>query len=264
MSPELEAELKGSYIVNLESVVRRYQSVLRNIELRSLDCVRSRTYLFLKKSIDIVVASIGLLFFSLILPFIAILIRLDSPGPIFFSQPRVGMNCRKGERRKRQIEATAEKRNGNSRRKVDLAGGIFRICKLRTMHMDAEKKTGPIWASEGDPRVTKVGNFLRRTHLDEIPQLLNVLKGEMSLVGPRPERPFFVRQFKEKIPGYCHRLQVLPGIIGLSQTRNGYDSDGADVIRKLRYDIFYISKRCLLMDLILLLNAFRFLLKFRE
>ena len=237
--------------------------MLRSLESLSINYVKSKSYLIFKRGIDIIVALIGLLLFSLILPFIVILIRLDSPGSIFFAQNRVGMNRRKGDRRRIQIKVEVERRN-EGRRKVDLGGRLFRIYKLRTMHVDAEKKTGPIWASEDDPRVTKIGRFLRRTHLDEVPQLVNILKGEMSLVGPRPERPFFVKQFKEKIPGYCRRLEVLPGIIGLSQARNGYDSDGTDVIKKLRYDIFYINKRSLLLDIILLLQTFKFLLRFRE
>ena len=124
------------------------------------------------------------------------------------------------------------------------------------MVQDAESKTGPVWAQENDPRITIVGRFLRRTRLDEIPQFINVLKGEMSLVGPRPERPYFVDKLSGKIPLYKRRLAVKPGITGWAQIKQGYDTTIEDVKSKVRYDLFYIENMSFRMDLKILLMTF--------
>ena len=150
----------------------------------------------------------------------AIAIKLDSRGTVLYSQERVGYG-----------------------------GKTFRIYKFRTMVQDAEKQTGPTWASKSDPRITRVGQFLRKTRIDEIPQLLNVLAGNMSVIGPRPERPYFVEKFKENIPMYGNRLKVKPGLTGLAQVESGYDESEEDVKRKLSYDITYIQKQNILLDL---------------
>ena len=171
---------------------------------------------------DAVDFALALVFAALVLPFIilaSIAIKLDSRGPIFFRQRRVGKN-----------------------------GRIFRMLKLRTMVREAESRSGPVWATEGDPRVTRVGRFLRATHLDELPQLLNVLKGDMSLVGPRPERPVFVRIFNEAIANYGKRHTVRPGITGLAQVHRKYDETIGDVRRKLAFDLFYIRRMCWAVD----------------
>ena len=173
-----------------------------------------------KRSIDIAVAIIGLIVSFPLAVLIMAAIKLDSPGPIFLRQSRVGFK-----------------------------GKTFSMIKFRSMRHDAEVHTGPVWAKESDPRVTRVGNFIRKTHLDEIPQLLNVLKGEMSLVGPRPERPHFVHEFRQVIPHYDRRLCVKPGITGLAQVRQGYDETLEDVKRKLKYDTLYIRNMCPLLDL---------------
>jgi lipopolysaccharide/colanic/teichoic acid biosynthesis glycosyltransferase len=123
------------------------------------------------------------------------------------------------------------------------------MFKLRTMYRDAEHETGPVWSTPADPRVTPIGRLLRSTHLDELPQLLNVVRGEMSLVGPRPERPIFVRRFVRTIPEYVSRLEVRPGMTGLAQIRRGYDRSLRDVRRKLAYDRAYIRRMCWLVDL---------------
>lgn len=145
---------------------------------------------------------------------VALAVKLTSRGPAIFTQVRVG-----------------------------LWGKEFKICKFRTMRVDAERETGPVWARDGDPRVTPVGRFLRGTRLDEIPQLWNVLKGEMSLVGPRPERPFFVRSLKEKIPLYEARHSVRPGLTGWAQIRYNYGATDEDAQIKLAYELFYILNR---------------------
>ena len=164
-----------------------------------------------KRTLDVAIALTVLTLGFPILCFIAAGIRLESRGPIFFLQQRVGLHFRP-----------------------------FHMVKFRTMVEDAERATGPVWASDRDPRVTRLGAFLRRTHLDEIPQLLNVLRGEMSIVGPRPERPVIVGQLLTSVSGYGKRNVVLPGITGLAQVRSGYDRSIQTVRRKLRYDLRYI------------------------
>jgi lipopolysaccharide/colanic/teichoic acid biosynthesis glycosyltransferase len=189
-----------------------------------------RIYLMLKRVFDIAVALVALALFGLMLPALALIIKLDSPGPVFFSQERVGLN-----RRRNRVGF-----EGDDRRKVLQPGRPFRVLKLRTMGTNAEAK-GPQWAQKNDVRVTRVGRFLRRSRLDEVPQFLNVLKGEMSLIGPRPERLVFVRQLEKEIPHYHDRLLVLPGITGLAQVINGYDDGIESVRRKVELDRQYIK-----------------------
>lgn len=177
-------------------------------------------YTNVKDVLDYIGATIGLLFAAPFFLVIPVLLKLDSPGPVFYRQERLGRNGRR-----------------------------FKIWKFRSMRMDAEAQSGPVWATQDDPRVTRFGKFLRKSHLDELPQLFNVLCGEMSLIGPRPERPEFVEKLEQQIPRYTHRLQVKPGITGLAQIRHRYDSTLQDVRRKIRYDMIYIQKACLLLDL---------------
>lgn len=129
------------------------------------------------------------------------------------------------------------------------------MFKFRTMKQDAEADSGPMWATENDPRVTKVGYWLRKLRLDEMPQLLNVLSGSMSLVGPRPERPHFVDQFKVQIPLYTRRLRVRPGITGWAQVKWKYDESLADVKEKTKYDLYYVENISLMMDMKILINT---------
>jgi lipopolysaccharide/colanic/teichoic acid biosynthesis glycosyltransferase len=173
-----------------------------------------------KRVIDVVIASLLLLTFLPFLVAAAIAIEATSPGAALFVQWRVGRR-----------------------------GRLFRMYKLRTMVQDAERVTGPVWARDRDPRCTPVGRFLRDTHLDELPQLWNVLRGEMSLVGPRPERPIFVQDFNQTVPNYAARLEVRPGITGLAQVYRGYDHTLQDVRKKVAYDLLYIRRMCLFLDL---------------
>ncbi|MBD3403301.1 sugar transferase [candidate division GN15 bacterium] len=201
-----------------------------------------------KRSVDLVGSLVGL---TLCLPFfiiVPILIKLDSRGPVFYTQLRIGVNRRRADRRYHQRNG-CENRRGEDRRKEDLMGKPFRVIKFRTMVQDAEKKSGPVWASKGDPRITKLGRFLRKTRIDEIPQFLNVFMGDMALVGPRPERPNFVRDLSTQVEGYTRRLQVKPGITGLAQVEAGYDSDLESVRQKVGYDINYISNMSLWSDI---------------
>ncbi|PID80403.1 UDP-phosphate N-acetylgalactosaminyl-1-phosphate transferase [bacterium DOLJORAL78_65_58] len=191
-----------------------------------------KTYLQIKRASDVVISILALGAFGIILPGLALLIKLDSSGPVFYSQERVGINRRRVRRR-------FSDRFGSERRKVLQPGRPFKVHKLRTMGVNAEAN-GPQWAKKNDMRITRVGRFLRKTRLDEVPQFWNVLKGDMSLIGPRPERLVFVRQLEKDIPDYRDRLLIKPGITGLAQVINGYDEDMESVRRKVELDRKYI------------------------
>jgi sugar transferase (PEP-CTERM system associated) len=180
-----------------------------------------------KRITDILASTLGLLFFLPIIPFIALAIKLESPGPILFRQTRVG----EGDR-------------------------LFTLMKFRSMCQDAEASTGAVWSQQNDSRITRVGNFLRCSRLDEIPQLVNILKGDMSVVGPRPERPEFVRELKKRIPYYSERHYVKPGLTGWAQVRYPYGSSVEDAIEKLRYDLYYIKNISLFLDFSIILKTF--------
>ncbi len=207
-------------------------------------------FFIIKRISDVAVALPALFVFGLLLPLLALLIKLDSKGPIFFSQMRVGID------RRTQC--------GNSgcpfnRRKVLYPGRPFRLFKLRTMKIDAES-SGPRWATPDDDRVTRFGRFLRRSRLDEFPQFYNVLRGEMSFIGPRPERLCFIRQLEPQVINYRDRLRVLPGITGLAQILNGYDTDVESVRRKVALDRHYIMNIGPKIDVAIFLGTFRVLL----
>lgn len=173
-----------------------------------------------KRLLDIALSIAGLLLTAPLSAYAAILIKLSSPGPVIYKQNRLGKH-----------------------------GKVFRIYKLRTMFANAENATGAVWAKENDSRVTPVGSILRKTHIDEIPQFINVLKGQMSIVGPRPERPELVRDLKMLVMDYEKRLQVKPGITGLAQVRHKYDETIEDVKKKIKFDLAYIRNMCFLADL---------------
>ncbi len=174
----------------------------------------------LRSLIDFIGAVVLLILFLPILMIIALAIKLETKGPVFYSQVRVGKD-----------------------------NEHFRIYKFRSMIQDAEKKSGPVWAQRHDPRVTKMGHLMRATRLDELPQLINILKGDMSFVGPRPERPFFIESFKEQIPLYENRLIVKPGVTGWAQVKWRYDQTIDDVKEKLKYDLYYINNHTIWLDL---------------
>jgi len=211
---------------DLEIVAQKHYNYLRSVE-NGPSFKISTTYLIAKRCLDLFAAIIGLILFSPLFLVVAILIKLDSKGPVFFNQERVGKK-----------------------------GRSFRIHKFRTMVQEAERKTGPVWAKKDDPRLTLVGKVLRKSKIDELPQLFNVIKGDMSLVGPRPERPCFVQRFAEIMPGYNRRHDVIPGITGLAQLRNGYDSTPKHLYRKLRYDVTYIKNMGMAIDFRLLSETF--------
>lgn len=186
----------------------------------------SPLYLFWKKGLDLFCGIIGVLILCLVTPILALCIYLDSPGPIFYSQERVGFR-----------------------------GKPFRIYKFRSMRVDAEGKGQAIWASKTDQRVTRVGRFLRATHLDELPQIYNILRGEMSLIGPRPERATFIKELEKTVPFYGHRLAVKPGLTGWAQVKYRYGSSDNDALIKLQYDLYYIKRQSFMLDLFIILNT---------
>jgi exopolysaccharide biosynthesis polyprenyl glycosylphosphotransferase len=190
-----------------------------------------RTYAAVKRLIDIVGSVIAIVLLSPLYLLTAILIKLTSRGPILYTQTRVGRD-----------------------------GEEFQIYKFRTMKVDAEKESGPVWAAADDNRLTLIGGFLRKAHIDEIPQFINVLRGEMSIIGPRPERPVFVSKLQEEIPDYTKRLAVKPGITGLAQVWHRYDETIEDVKKKIKYDLLYIRKMCLWTDVRIMFRTFRVVL----
>lgn len=205
---------------------------------------------FGKRAFDLVASVVGLLVFAMLLPVLGLLIKLDSPGSIFYGQDRVGIN--------RRLQRDGQK--NSDRRKVLQPGRPFKIYKLRSMCSNAEAG-GPQWAGTNDTRITRIGGFLRKSRLDELPQLWNVLKGEMSLIGPRPERLYFIRQLEHDVPNYHDRLLVKPGLTGLAQVRNGYDSDLDSVKRKVEYDRQYIQGAGPLNEVGILMQTVRVVLK---
>ena len=182
----------------------------------------------LKRMLDILVTIPAIIILLPLMAATAIAIKADSKGPIIYSQERVG-----------------------------LYGKTFKVYKFRSMRQDAEAKSGPVLAKEGDSRITKVGRFIRATRIDELPQLFNVLKGEMSIVGPRPERPFFVEQFIKEKPEYSYRHNIKPGITGLAQIAGKYNTTAYD---KLTYDLIYIQEQSIKTDLIIMLQTFKVLI----
>ncbi len=206
-----------------------------------------------KRSLDIVGSLVGLILSAPFFIMLPILIKLDSPGPVFYKQARVGHNRRRGSRR--TDNGSDLGRTARDRRRRDLRGCPFSVIKFRTMVADAERKCGPVWATRNDPRITRLGHILRKTRLDEIPQFINVLMGQMSLVGPRPERPVFVEELSSQVENYQKRLDVKPGLTGLAQIENGYDSSIASVVKKVHYDLQYIQNWSVWQDVKILMRT---------
>jgi sugar transferase (PEP-CTERM system associated) len=179
-----------------------------------------------KRLFDITVSVIGLALAAPIMAVVALAIKIESSGPMLYRQSRLGQN-----------------------------GCVFILNKFRSMRQDAEKHTGPVWTTAKDTRITRVGAVLRRTRLDELPQLINVLVGHMSFIGPRPERPEFVTELQKTIPFYMERLAVKPGITGWAQVRYQYGSSVEDAVEKLQYDLYYIKNLSLFLDLLIVLNT---------
>lgn len=191
----------------------------------------SRLRKILKRGVDLLCAAVGIILTAPFLPLAALAIKLDSPGPVFYRQERVG-----------EKETT------------------FFLYKLRTMRADAENGTGAVWAQKNDARVTRLGAFFRKCRIDELPQFYNILCGEMSMVGPRPERPEFVSKLKEKIPYYSERHFVKPGVTGWAQVRYPYGASVEDAVEKLRFDLYYIKNLSLTFDFMIILETIQVVL----
>jgi len=190
----------------------------------SIEDKKKPAYGLVKRAMDIIFSTVGLTLSSPLVLIFAILIKAETSGPVFFLQERVGKD-----------------------------GNYFNVVKLRSMGVDAEKN-GAKWAEKNDPRVTRVGAFIRKTRIDEIPQFINVLRGDMSLVGPRPERPVFTAQFDQQIPGFVDRLQIKPGLTGWAQVNGGYDITPTE---KLRLDQYYLQHHSMNLDLKILLMTIK-------
>ncbi|NLX31081.1 MAG: TIGR03013 family PEP-CTERM/XrtA system glycosyltransferase, partial [Deltaproteobacteria bacterium] len=225
LSELLQCRLKG---IHVDDGISFRESVLGKLSIEHLppsaiifsDGFRGvMIYRGIKRAFDLAASALALVLFLPLSLLIALAIKLDSRGPVLYSQERVGKD-----------------------------GRLFNLFKFRSMTVDAEKD-GPVWAVINDQRVTRVGRWLRKLRLDEIAQFINVIRGEMSLVGPRPERPFFVRKLEKKIPFYCHRHAVKPGITGWAQILYPYGATQEDAQEKLKYDLYYIKHLSPIMDL---------------
>jgi lipopolysaccharide/colanic/teichoic acid biosynthesis glycosyltransferase len=198
----------------------------------------------LNRAVNIALSAAGLLLALPLLIVVSVLIKLTSRGPILYTQTRVGL-----DRRWRRTLAIREARI------EDLGGQVFTIYKLRTMRVDAERVSGAVWATENDPRVTPFGKFLRTYRIDELPQLWNVLRGDMNMVGPRPERPSIVARLRQDIPSYRCRHRVKPGLTGMAQINQKYDACLDDVRTKVNWDLTYIRRQSLWIDLRIMLKT---------
>jgi sugar transferase (PEP-CTERM system associated) len=228
----LQCRLAGIQVEEREVMYERIAGKIAIESLRPSYLVFSRGFerrrlaLAVKRVLDVVCAGAGLVLSAPISALAILAIKLDSSGPVFLRQRRVGQH-----------------------------GAEFDVFKFRTMRADAERQTGPVWARVDDDRVTRVGRFLRLSRIDEIPQMWNVLRGQMSFVGPRPERPFFVAELTKEIPFYPLRLAVKPGITGWAQVNHHYGASVDDSIEKLRYDLYYIKNMSPLFDLNIILRT---------
>lgn len=233
----LECKVRGMNVIDGESFYERITGKLLVERINPSWLIfsdgfrKSRLVKLNKRIVDLVASAVLLVIFSPIILVTALAIKLDAPGFILFSQKRVGE-----------------------------FGKIFRIYKFRSMQTGAEKDTGPVWAVKNDPRVTRVGKVIRKARFDEIPQLWNVFKGDMSFVGPRPERPYFVEQLKEKIPYYSERFSVKPGVTGWAQLKYPYGASEEDALEKLKYELYYIKNMSLLMDLVIIFHTVKIVL----
>ena len=228
----LRCRLEGISVEEWESLYERIAGRIAVESLRPSYLIfsggfrKSRFAVAAKRTLDLFGATIGLVLTAPVSAAATVAILLDSRGPVFIRQPRVGKD-----------------------------GRPFILYKFRTMRADAERETGPVWAKVADERITRTGRVLRRVRIDELPQLLNVLSGDMSFVGPRPERPFFVEELKREIPYYTQRLSVKPGITGWAQVNWRYGSSKEDSLRKLQYDLYYIKNMSVLFDLLVLFRT---------
>jgi lipopolysaccharide/colanic/teichoic acid biosynthesis glycosyltransferase len=200
----------------------------------------------IRRVVNVVIAGLALLLLAPLCVLVALVVKLTSPGPVFYTQTRIGLDRRWG---------AAVSPDASERRLEDLGGQPFTILKFRSMCVDAERGGQAVWATKHDARVTPVGRVMRKTRIDEIPQLVNVLRGEMNIVGPRPERPSIVVRLREDIPEYTQRHRVKPGITGWAQINHSYDASIEDVRKKVQFDLEYIARQDLLFDIVIMLKT---------
>ena len=233
----LKCKVKGMDIIDGESFYERITGKLLVEKINPSwlifadGFVKSKVSRAVKRLVGLLLSTLMLVLLSPLILLVAIAIKLDSPGAALFSQERVGEY-----------------------------GKIYTLHKFRSMRADAEKESGPVWASEEDPRVTRMGKIIRKLRIDELPQLWNVFKGDMSFVGPRPERPVFVEKLKKIIPYYNERLSVKPGVTGWAQIKYPYGASEEDALQKLKYDLYYIKNMSLVMDLIVIFHTAKIVL----
>jgi lipopolysaccharide/colanic/teichoic acid biosynthesis glycosyltransferase len=214
----------------------------RSVRAREAASYRIRDYSI--RVLNVLMASLLILFFLPLMVLVALVVGLTSGWPVIYAQDRVGLDARRRARRRGAVSGTDRRRN-------DWGGRLFKIYKFRTMHV-GEEDSPQVWASEDDPRVTRVGRLLRAHRLDELPQLFNVLKGDMNLVGPRPEQPEIFQELRRAISVYPERQQVRPGITGWAQVNHRYDASEDDVRRKLRLDLEYVRRRSVSKDVLIM------------
>jgi len=228
------------YKINIIDLAKAYETIFQKIPVNSLNYLwflenlkegKKELHDKAKRLADIVIALLILIITLPLWPLFSILIKIESPGPVFYKQKRVGKDRE-----------------------------IFELIKFRSMHKEAEKD-GPVWAKARDPRTTKVGKILRKLHLDEIPQMINIVKGDISLVGPRPERPIFVERLEQLIPHYHLRHLIKPGFTGWAQIKFRYGRTVEDSLEKFQYDLYYIKNRSLMLDLMILLKTWQLFFK---
>ena len=199
--------------------------------------LRKRSEL-VNRAMNVTIAVLAIILLAPIMLLVALMVKLTSRGPVLYFQTRVGM-----DRRRRPVTAVFDRRGS------DVGGRAFQIIKFRSMRVDAEQGTGAVWATKNDPRVTPVGRFLRKTRLDEVPQLFNVIKGDMNIVGPRPERPSIFAELRQNIQEYPLRQQARPGLTGWAQINRAYDASLDDVRAKVRFDLEYLQRQSFLEDI---------------
>lgn len=224
------------------AVVEPFIARSRSFRAREAASFRIRDYSI--RALNVLMALLLILFFLPLMLLIGVLVLLTSRGPVIYAQERVGLDTRKRARRRGAA-------SGTDRRSKDRGGRIFKIYKFRTMREGGDDSP-QVWASEDDPRVTKLGRFLRAHRLDELPQLFNILKGDMNLVGPRPEQPEIFQELRKAISVYPERQRVRPGITGWAQVNHRYDASEDDVRRKLRLDLEYVRRRSVSKDVLIM------------
>jgi len=233
----LTCKMKGINVIDGESFYERITGKLLVEKIRPSWLVfsdgfrKSATARLVKRTTDLIFSVVISVLALPLFAVVALAVKLDSKGPVFFKQERVGEN-----------------------------GKVYTVYKFRSMTENAEMDSGPVWAAEDDPRITRVGRVIRKLRIDELPQLLNVIKGDMSFVGPRPERPFFVEELKKKVPYYNERFTIKPGVTGWAQVMYGYGATETDALEKLKYDLYYIKNMSLMLDLMVMFHTAKIVL----